>query len=264
MLRKICFMLAVAALLTAAMSRSTDTAKASPDMQTITLNTGYNHSTQHKYLVGNPDAFWTIIQDPSNATPRPANTITPHQAWSQPQGESQWISFSQNGSGRPGGVYVYQKCFCLSRALWDNPEAIRQSSLDIKARGDDAFYLGLNTTPDPNVPGSYLLATTTGVGGGFNGNPISLSIKGDKLASLLRPGPNCLTVRVDDTGGVITGLYIEGGLTTTGVDGIASSAPPKGAPQFAACSACSKTRPDRAAEVRDEVKSAVGVRVPEE
>jgi hypothetical protein len=269
MLRKICFMLAVAALLTATLSKSTDTAKASPDMQTITLNTGYDHPSQRKYNpIGLLDAFWTVVQDPSPSTqePRPANTINKHAAWSAAQGESQWISYSQSGSAPAPvkGTYVYQKCFCLTKALWENPEAIRQSSLDVSVRADDAFYLGLNTTPDPNVPASYLLATTTGVGGGFNGNPMTLSIKGEKLLRLLRPGSNCLTVRVEDTGQVITGLNLMGSLTTTGVDGIASSAPPNPASQFAACSACSKTRPDRAVEVRDAVKNTVGIRVPEE
>ena len=74
MLRKICFMLAFAALLTAALSRSTDTAKASPDMQTITLNTGYDHPSQHKYAIGPLDAFWTVVQDPSPSTQEPTWT----------------------------------------------------------------------------------------------------------------------------------------------------------------------------------------------
>jgi hypothetical protein len=265
MLRKICFMLAVAALLMAALSGNTDTVKASPDMQTITLNTGYDHPLQHKYNpVGPLDAFWTVVQDPSPLTqePRPANTINKHPAWSAAQGESQWISYSQNGSAPPPlkGTYVYQKCFCLTKALWENREAISQSSLDVSVRADDAFYLGLNTMPGPT---NNLLATTN-AGGGFNGNSASLSIKGEKLLSLLRPGSNCLIVRVDDIGLAITGLNLVGSLTTTGIDGIASSAPPNPASQFAACSTCSKTRPDRAVEVRDAIKSADGVRAPEE
>ncbi|HEX8188865.1 MAG TPA: hypothetical protein VF586_10975, partial [Pyrinomonadaceae bacterium] len=207
MLRKLCFILAGAALLTAPLLKS-NTAKASPDMQTITLNTGYDHSQQKAYTVGPADSFWTLIQDPSSSTaePRPANTINRHPAWSAVQGASQWISFSPTGSG-PGllkGTYVYQKCFCLTKALWENPEAISQSSLNVSVRADDAFYLGLNTMPDPSLNASYLLTNMTGGGGGYTGPAASLSVKGEKLLPLLQPGRNCLNVRVEDMGEVIT------------------------------------------------------------
>jgi hypothetical protein len=118
--------------------------------------------------------------------------------------------------------------------------------------------------PDPSLNASYLLTNMTGGGGGYTGPAASLSVKGEKLLPLLQPGRNCLNVRVEDMGEVITGLNIEGSLTTTGVDGIASSAEPKSAPQFAACSACSRTRPDRAVEVRDAIKGAVRLTPPEE
>ena len=102
-------------------------------MQTITLNTGYDHPSQHKYNpVGPLDAFWTVVQDPSPSTqePRPANTINKHPAWSAAQGESQWISYSQSGSAPAPvkGTYVYQKCFCLTKALWENPDTLRRST----------------------------------------------------------------------------------------------------------------------------------------
>jgi len=276
MLRKICFTLAGAALLAASLLTG-GPAKASPDMQTITLNTGYNHPVQHKYAVapnvgplgpgvGPLDSFWTVVKEPSKASqvPRPANTINKHPAWAAAAGESQWISFSPNGSGpNMKGTYVYQKCFCLTKALWDNPEAIRRSSLDLTVRADDEFYVGLNKTPDPNDPASYLIKTGTSTGG-YTGPAATLSVNGEKLLSLLRPGSNCLTVRVEDMGQVITGLNIEGSLTTTGIDGIASSASPNTPSQFAACSACGRTRPDRASDVRDDIKSAVRLGTPEE
>lgn len=259
MLRKICFMLALAALLTAALLKNTDTAKASPDMQTITLNTGYNHSSQQAYGIGVGDAFWTLVKDASGPTSRPAITINKHSAWSPPGGASQWISFSQNGVGRAGGIYVYQKCFCLTKTLWENPEAMRQSSLDITVRADDGFYLGLNTVPGP---GNSLLATIPGSSGGFSGAPGTLSVKGEKLLSLLKPGTNCLYARVDDTGGVITGLNVSGTLTAAGIDGIASVSAPGAPPQYAGCSACARTRPDRSTEAQGEVKSIDGLLAP--
>jgi hypothetical protein len=97
------------------------------------------------------------------------------------------------------------------------------------------------------------LATNTspGAGGFGNSNPFAvLQIKGSKLRDLLRPGRNCLTVRVDDIGGVITGFNLVGSLTTTGIDGIAKVVPPSTAAQFDSCSSCSRRRNIEDVEVK--------------
>jgi hypothetical protein len=266
MLRKMFFVLATLAMLTGMMviNRS---AKASPDMQTITLNTGFNHVTQKVYATGTlsapfPDLYWTLI-NPSGTPLHSAYNIKRHPAWSPPQvitsltpqGTSQWISFSGDGIGGlvVKGSYYYQKCFCLTRTLWDNPEAIQQSILDVSVRADDFFYLGLNTIPDKNNPSTYFLATNANTGeGGFVGKPAAFKIMGDDLVKRLRPGRNCLSVRVDDIGGAISGLNLVGSLTTTGIDGIAKAATPKSAPQFDSCSSCSKIKFDKDAELKNE------------
>jgi len=231
-----CFALATLAMLTAIVI-TRNSAKASPDMQTITLNTGYNHDNQSAFPIGAIDVFWTLTQDPIIGTtePRSANVINKHPAW-QPAQEppnSQWISYTGNGStGILKGPYVYQKCFCLTKALWENKDAIQQSTLDLSIRADDNFYVGLNQMP---TPGSNLLTQAGGLGA-FNGPPAVLKITGNKLSQLLKPGRNCLVVRVDDLGLAITGFNLVGSLTTTGIDGIAKG--PKPAGQFNSCSSC--------------------------
>ncbi|MFY9619585.1 MAG: hypothetical protein WAQ99_07205 [Pyrinomonadaceae bacterium] len=240
MLRTMCLVLATLAILTA-LVMTHNSAKASPDMQTITLNTGYNHANQSAFPIGALDAFWTVTQDPIAGTsePRSANAINKHAAWqpAQQPPNSQWISYTGNGAtGIKQGPYIYQKCFCLTKALWQNKDAIQQSTLDLSIRADDNFYVGLNQMP---TPGSNLLTQGGGVGA-FNGPPAVLKITGNKLLQLLKPGRNCLVVRVDDIGSVITGFNLVGSLTTTGIDGIAQG--PKVAGQFNACSACKNSK----------------------
>jgi hypothetical protein len=225
-------------------------------MQTIPLNTGFNHDPQYlqKYSP-NPkdDLFWSVIQDPNGSTLHPASTINPYPvAWQAAQGDSQWISFVNDGStGLKQGAYVYQKCFCLTRALFENKDAINQSSLDLSVMADDAFYLDVNSMPGPL--GNIL--TNGGGKGGFGGPPATLKLTGQALVNKLKAGRNCLNVRVDDLGGVITGFNLVGTLTTTGIDGIAQAAGPKETPQFNNCSSCKKRGPfDPSTEVGPAIK----------
>lgn len=263
MLRRTCLMLTILALVTATLMTK-NSGMAAPDMQTITLNTGFNHDTQQVFGIGSvtspvKDVFWTLIQDPIGSTSeaRAADTIQKHSAWQPPQGtnESQWISYSPNGSqGIVKGAYYYQKCFCLTKALWENKEAIAKSILDVSVRSDDGFYLGLNIPPSSLGPSSNHLASS-GSTGGFNGAPAILTLTGEKLAQLLRPGRNCLTVRVDDTGTVITGFNLKGSLTTTGVNGIAKAT--KQGPQFDKCSACQGTKTDVDSGVKSNIEGLI-------
>jgi hypothetical protein len=249
MFRKMCLVLAILAMLTA-MMMTHNSAKASPDMQTITLNTGYNHDNQQVFPIGSPDLFWTVYADPifTNIEPRSADVINKHTAWQSAQDppNSQWISYTKNGStGIKQGPYVYQKCFCMTKALWENKDAIQQSSLDVSVRSDDRFYLAVNQIPSS---GNNLLASGGG-NGGFMGPPAVLQITGSNLLRHLRPGRNCLFVTVEDIGGVITGFNLVGSLTTTGIDGIAKG--PKEPSQFNACSSCKKRTLDVGPAVQD-------------
>ena len=261
MLQKLTLVLAILAMLipsSLTINSLAHPAMPAPDMQTITLNTGFNHDTQKTFAIGTPDVFWSVIKDPIAITneSRAADTILKHNAWKPPQGtnESQWISYTTNGSkDLQAGPYYYQKCFCLTKALWDNKAAIAQSSLDVSVLSDDGFYLGLNLAPGSLGPSSNHL-THGGGAGGFSGAPAVLKITGDKLVSLLRPGRNCLTVRVDDIGGVITGFNLAGSLTTTGIEGIARAT--KSGPQFDRCSSCQGTKTDMESEIKSKLQGA--------
>jgi hypothetical protein len=261
--------LAISAMMTAVLMTNRS-AIAAPDMQTITLNTGYDHDNQKAYPVGTPDLFWTIFKDPIPLTTeaRAADTIQGHGAWKPPQGtnESQWISYIPGGSKYlKAGAYYYQKCFCLKKTLWDNKEAIAQSSLDVSVRSDDAFYLGLNVPWNLLGPGSTSNHLASGgSAGGFAGLPAVWKIAGNDLVKLLRPGRNCLTVRVDDIGGVITGFNLKGSLTTNGVDGIAKAT--NSGPQFDRCSSCLATKTDMESDVKSLIDGTLregSVRPPE-
>ena len=149
------------------------------------------------------------------------------------------IIVNDGSTGLRQGAYIYQKCFCLTRALFENKEAINQSSLDLAVMADDAFYLDINNMPTPS---SNIFTYGSG-NGGFAGPPATLKLTGQALVSKLKVGRNCLNVRVDDLGGVITGLNLVGTLTTTGIDGIAKAAGPKETPQFNNCSSCKKRGP---------------------
>lgn len=263
MLRKLTLTLAVLTMLilsSLATTSPVNVAMAAPDMQTITLNTGFNHDTQHAFSIGQPDVFWTVIKDPVSQTSeaRAADTIQKHSAWQPPQPtESQWISYIPGGSQYlKQGAYYYQKCFCLTKALWDNKEAMALSELEVSVRADDGFYLGLNVPWSDLGPTKNLHQLAHGGGlGAFNGPPAVLNIKGNNLVKLLKPGRNCLTVRVDDIGGVITGFNLKGSLTTTGIDGIAKAT--KLGPQFDRCSSCQGTKPDIGSDVKNIIEGTL-------
>jgi hypothetical protein len=246
-----------------AMTSPVNSAMPAPDMQTITLNTGYNHNTQQAFTVGQPDAYWTVIQDPVIQTneARAADTVPPYgSAWKPPQGtnESQWISYIPGGSKYiKQGPYYYQKCFCLTKALWQNKAAIVQSSLDVSVMADDAFYLGLNIPTASLGPNSHpnKLLQYSSTAGGFGGPPAVRTITGSNLVNLLRPGRNCLTVRVDDIGGVVTGFNLKGSLTTTGIDGLATAT--TSGPQFERCSSCQGIKTDVGSDVKNIIEDRV-------
>jgi hypothetical protein len=94
-----------------------------------------------------------------------------------------------------------------------------------------------------------------GGAGGFNTPPAVWKITGNDLLKLLRPGRNCLTVRVDDIGGVVTGFNLKGSLTTTGIDGIARAT--KSGPQFDKCSSCLGTKADVMSDVKNIIEGTL-------
>lgn len=224
------------------------------DVQTLTLNTGFNHDTNQAYQLAAPlkDDFWTVVYDQANVTVRLSDLMAPYGgAWKPAMNNSQWIAFAPNGvptaNNKPQRVYVFQKCFCLKKGF-DEEQNFKNTMLELNLRADDwaAVYLNENpatitATNPPNypfLPPNALLAPTASSGGFSSPNPATFKMEGKELISRLRVGRNCLQVRLDDLGLVVSGFNLTGSLTAAGIDGVAKGANPKA--QFNSCSSCSK------------------------
>ena len=223
------------------------------DVQTLTLNTGFNHDTNQVYSLTAPlkDDFWTLFYDQANVPIRLADIMNNHPAWKPAMADSQWIAFAPNGvpvaNGKPRRVYVFQKCFCLKKGF-DDEKNFKNTMLELNLRADDwaAVYLNENpatitaTNPPsyPFLPPNALLSPTASSGGFNSPNPATFKLEGKKLISSLRVGRNCLQVRLDDLYYVVSGFNLTGSLTAAGIDGVAKGTNPKS--QFNSCSSCSK------------------------
>lgn len=231
------------------------TSTAFADVQTLTLNTGFNHDTNAAYSLAPPkkDDFWTLFYDQAIVPTRLADIMQNHPAWKPAMLDSQWIAFAPNGvpvsNGKPQRVYVFQKCFCLKKGF-ENEKNFKDSILNINLRADDwaAVYLNENlTTITGTNPPSYpylppiALTAVQASGGGFNSNiPATANLSGKDLINRLRVGRNCLQVRLDDLGLVVSGFNLTGSLTVAGLDGVAKGTDPR--TMFGNCSTCSRQR----------------------
>jgi hypothetical protein len=258
-MRKMNLVLTFIAILLLAIS-----AIAQPDMQTLTLNTGFNHATQTTFPVGSgqKDDYWQLVSDPIPATvePRLANTIPPYgSAWKPALPNSTWLSYNTDGQqGIKQGDYVYRKCFCLKKGF-DMKDALEKTKLNISVRADDAIFVHLNVIPTST---NYLL-TNSSTSGGFNSvNPAVLDIEGKNLFGMLKVGTNCLYAKVQDTGTVVTGFNLAGSITAAGIDEVAKFADKNPNPQFSRCSSCFKGKIvdgsqvlDAASDIKFDVKT---------
>lgn len=176
----------------------------------LSLHTGVN-PTGVLLPGGSPDSRWTVLEDPfpSTVEPRPADVLTnPNAAWATiPQ--SQWISSQADSNQTKNGKYFYKSCFCL-RDGFSNP------SLKIDQRADDGADVFLNNTLaqiESTTPPTPILH---GAASSFSSSHVP--------DHLVYPGPfkvgeNCLIVRVENTGGVVTGLDLAGSITAAGPNG---------------------------------------------
>lgn len=239
------------------------------DVQTLTLNTGFNHDTNQMYSLAAPkkDDFWTVLYDQTSVPIRLSDIMQNHSAWKPALPDSQWIAFAPNGipsnNGQPRRVYVFQKCFCLKQGF-NNDKYIKDAVLELNFRVDDwgAVYLneslaaitGTNPTSYPFLPSNALLAPTN-IAGGFNSqNPANLKISGADLVKRLRAGKNCLQVRVDDLGYVVSGFNLTGSLTAAGIDGVARGTDPK--MPFNRCSSCAGMK-----NINEEIRNTEIIRI---
>ncbi len=249
-------------------------------MQTITLNTGFNHAINAAYTpspftyplantANYKDEYWTLISDPNTnggtPIPRWADIMPKHPAWSSAMPNSQWIAFERNGS--PSGTaadaytYVFEKCFCLKKGFDSDKEAVEKTKLEIQMRADDwgAVYLNQtvsnilqfpSTIPvspytslvDGTVNEPYAIVKGT-TNGGFNSPiPAQVTLKAEELIKRLKVGRNCVQVKIYDLGRAVSGFNLTGSITAAGIDEVAKFNPRNPRQQFSQCSACFERR----------------------
>lgn len=269
------------------------------DMQTITLNTGFNHATNQRYtrpsgvnwkwtlpaLVNHKDEYWTLIHDPvtNNGTPVPRQAdIMPYVAgpWIAEMPNSEWIAFERNGipknDGKDARAYVFEKCFCLKKGF-DAEDAYKKTVMDLQLRADDwaAVYLNqtLPTILSPKYPvkpykifapePDSILQISAASGGFGNPVPAKTTISGSDLIKQLKVGRNCLQVKLYDLGLAVSGFNLTGGITAQGIDEVARFDPKNPKQQFSQCSSClGKKLPDvnSVFDVVDKIKNGVQIR----
>lgn len=169
------------------------------ETEAVSLNTGFDHTTGALYPAGNPDTFWTVVNDPDSGTiePRPAAVINPNTAWAPTLPDSGWISAYPTAGNNLNGPYDLETTFCLL------PEA-KNVKLDLCLRADDWAEVYLNgtliaTTPNP----SFNTASPTCV---VITNP-----------AMFVTGQNTVRVRMVNAFGVAMGVNLAGQVTGDGL-----------------------------------------------
>lgn len=183
---------------------------ASPDckVDSLIINTGYNHSSQTSYGIGQPDAYWELIGSPDQNLnlPTPAWTINKNSAWINPSADAEWISpysFSNwNTNNRPpDDPYTFQFCFCVCEGV----DSIR-INMDIFADNTaEVFFDGnsIFTFSNPNTVVNFQQGGTI------------------DQAFAVKPGEHCLKIELRNWSAVAMGLLVEGsikGITPEGAD----------------------------------------------
>jgi len=182
----------------------------------IDLNTGYDQWRKVKIKEGEQDNEWRVISDtingapqPPPATGRPADVVSGN-AWANKNPslavnfpKSQWISITPD-RGRPLSAppnkFQYAFYFTL-------PAGFSSPELTMKLSADDHIT---KITLNDNTPNSTTLFQ--GSGGSFNSRPLAISVM---AAANFNSGAtvNVITVEVEDTAAVITGLIVDGTLS---------------------------------------------------
>lgn len=157
------------------------------------LNTGFDETSGSVLPEGAPDGGWQVV---SPQPPRAASVVSsPVGAWPDPLPDSRWISADPDrGRSAPGvAVSDYERCFCL-------------------AAGASDPFLGLRLWADDRATVFLNGGVVAGPGGRFSLAPLEVAVSDP---GLFREGENCVLVRVEDPGGFVTGLNLEGVVTAT-------------------------------------------------
>ena len=172
-------------------------------LRTINLNTGYDQWSNLPIAVGQRDNEWRVTSPPLNGDAAFVvnDTIWVNQNPSLPTTfpNSRWISINSTATpiGPAPTSYKYEFYFTL-------PPGFSSPQLTMKLSSDDritSVTLNGNSCPFPGPPG-----------GSFTNPPLIIS---SAAVTCFKSGPNVnvITVIVEDTAEVITGLIVDGTVT---------------------------------------------------
>lgn len=173
-------------------------------LRTINLNTGYDQSSNLLIPVGQRDNEWRVTSPPLNGG---AAFVVNDSIWvglnpSLPANfpMSRWISTNTSpASPNPApSSYKYEFYFTL-------PPGFSSPQITMKLSSDDRIA---SVTLNGNSCSLF-----TGPGGNFNLNPPLMFSSFAPGCFQSGPNVNVITVTVEDTGGVVTGLIVEGTMT---------------------------------------------------
>ncbi len=168
----------------------------SPVEDVVEFRTGYDEAAETTLSLEEPDDDWTVTRDgrldPPNAVPHEA-FVAEDGNWPTFDG-TRWVSADRNaGTGNlpeSDTAFEYTTTFSL-------PTDLETPIMDLRARGDDRINAVLLNGRPLSFAGD----------GAFNGDPIDETYSDP---SLFEDGENELTVVVEDTEQVVTGLDLVG------------------------------------------------------
>jgi hypothetical protein len=143
-------------------------------------------------------APWQVITDPSNsgAIPRPIILLNHPWASTEQSGSATSAGLPPGTPGAPAGTYEYQYCFCLCTG----PVKLNLTKL-IGDNTAEVFVNGTSLGVIVNSSNTMTFATAA-----------QLTQMNTAAAGLLRPGENCIKVKVTNVSGP-TAFFIDGSIT---------------------------------------------------
>lgn len=190
-------------------------------VNTLPLNTGFNHAVGSPYPVGVQDNYWINIASYPPSTPFVAPTgawtiPSISGVWATPFSNTTWISAiptnvspATNSVSNPGYT-IFRKCFCVQPASLGFPPPI--PSLTFSVRGDNNIEIWLNSIVNQVVPAQP---------GRFSPFLTPIMVNNYNTPSAFRTGRNCLYVLLEDQGGSM-GFNLQGTVNFSGLLLIAS------------------------------------------
>jgi len=180
--------------------------KCKPDtclIDTLVLNTGYNHNDGTIYSDGTFDNYWIVIADPEASTtePRPANVTGWQSGWSTALNSvANWINYHPVAENLNEVSFDFRFRFCLD-INFQNVE------INMRMLVDDEADIFVNTNPAGSTPPQPYPC------GDCNHLNIRTFLINDQ--NFFHSGCNEIIIRVRNVHGVKTGLIIAGSIKAT-------------------------------------------------